>query len=124
MRLYSASKPTSTVDSNWIYWTKSHFKNIKSDSNQISALLYITKNKEIEIIYKPTPIINDSTGEFEGIMGNMYDDGSTPAIIKVDGDDVGSCTTIQVFPDVPDAFRPEIFSPRGFCPGNRMGICQ
>ena len=107
MRLYSASKPTSTVNANWVYWTKSNFKNIESDSNQISALLYITKNKEIEIIYKPTPIINDSTGELEGIMGNMFDDGSTPAIIKIEGDDVGSCSTIQVFPDVPEAFRPE-----------------
>ena len=108
MRLYSASKPPSPINSDWIHWTnKSHFKNIEADSNQISALLFITRNKEIEIIYKPTPIINDANDQFEGIMGNMFDDGSTPAIIKIDGDDIGACTTIQVFPDLPEAFRPE-----------------
>ena len=105
MRLYSVSKPPSTINADWIHWTKSHFKTIEADS--ISALLFITRNKEIEIIYKPTPIINDDNGGFEGIMGNMFDDGSTPAIIKIHGDDIGSCTTIQVFPDLPDAFRPE-----------------
>jgi hypothetical protein len=105
MRLYSVSKPPSAISADWIHWTKSNFKTIEADS--ISALLFITRNKEIEIIYKPTPIINDANGGFEGIMGNMFDDGSTPAIIKIDGDDIGSCTTIQVFPDLPSAFRPE-----------------
>jgi hypothetical protein len=93
------------MSAGWIHWTKSHFKTI--ETNSISALLFITRNKEIEIIYKPTPIINDANGELEGIMGNMFDDGSTPAIIKIDGDDIGSCTTIQVFQDVPVKFRPE-----------------
>ena len=105
MRLYSLSKPPSTVNANWIQWSKPHYKNIDADS--ISALLFITRNKEIEIIYKPTPIINDANGALEGIMGNMFDDGSTPAIIKIDGDDIGSCTTIQVYPDLPEAFHPE-----------------
>ena len=105
MRLYSVSKPPSTMSAEWIHWTKSHFKTIEADS--ISALLFITRNKEIEIIYKPTPIINDANDQLEGIMGNMFDDGSIPAIIKIDGDDIGSCTTIQVYSDLPEAFRPE-----------------
>ena len=74
------------MSADWIHWTKSHFKTIKADS--ISALLFITRNKEIEIIYKPTPIINDANGGFEGIMGNMFEDGSTSAIIKIDSDNM------------------------------------
>ena len=113
MRLYSATKPPSPINSDWIYWTnKSHFKNIEADSNQISALLFITRNKEIEIIYKPTPIINDANDQFEGIMGNMFNDGSTPAIIKIDDDDIGACTTIQVFPDLPERFARNSLSSR------------
>jgi len=105
MRLYSTSKTPSPINSDWIQWTKTNFKNIDADS--ISALLFITRNKEIEIIYKPTPIINDANGKLEGIMGNMFDDGSTPAIIKIDSGDIGSCTTIKVFDEVPEKFRPE-----------------
>jgi hypothetical protein len=38
----------------------------------------------------------------------MLDDGSTPVIIKIDGDEVGSCFTIQNFMDIPKTFCPEI----------------
>jgi hypothetical protein len=31
----------------------------------------------------------------------MYEKRSTPAIIKIDGDKVGSCSTIQNFTDIP-----------------------
>jgi len=94
------------VDVDWIYWTKSHFKSINPDLHQISALLYITRKKEIEILFKPTPVI-DHEEKLEGIIGNMLNEGSTPAIIKIDGDDIGSCTTIQIFADAPKTFHPE-----------------
>ena len=59
MRQYSISKPLSTVNTDWIYWTTPHLKDIDQDSNQIAALLFITRKEEIEVLYKPTPIIND-----------------------------------------------------------------
>ncbi len=37
----------------------------------------------------------------------MLDNRSTPAIVTVNGDKVGSCFTIQNFKDIPEAFRPE-----------------
>jgi hypothetical protein len=37
----------------------------------------------------------------------MFDEGSTPAIIRIDGEDLGSCTTIQIFSDIPETFCPE-----------------
>ncbi len=101
------SKPPSDVDRDWIFWTHSEFKKIAPDSNKIAALLYITRKKEIEIIYRPTPII-DNGDHLLGIIGNMLDDGSIPAIVKVNGEDIGLCSTIQNFIDIPEIFRPEI----------------
>ena len=37
----------------------------------------------------------------------MLNEGSTPTIINVDGNDIGSCSMIQIFPDIPETFFPE-----------------
>ena len=102
-------KPTFTVDPDWIYWTQSHFTSIAPDSQQISALLFITRKKEIQILFKPTPVVT-SEGKLEGIIGNMFDEGSTPAIIRIDGEDIGSCTMIQIFPTFPRRFARKVLS--------------
>ena len=73
---------------------------------QISSLLFITRKKEIEILFEPTPVVT-SEGKLEGIIGNMFDEGSTPAIIRIDGEDIGSCMTIRIFPNIPETLRPE-----------------
>jgi hypothetical protein len=39
---------------------------------------------------------------------HIYDEGSTPAIIKIDDDEVRSCSTIQNFTDIPKNIHPEI----------------
>ncbi len=101
------SKPPSVVDCNWIYWSRSDFKGINPDSNKNAALLFVTRKKEIEIIYKPTPVVDDA-GNLQAILGNMLDNRSNPAIIKIDGDEVGSCFTIQKNLDIPENFCPEI----------------
>jgi hypothetical protein len=96
MRLYMNSKPPLVVDCDWIYWSRSGFKCIDPDSNKNAALLFVMRRKEIEIIYKPTPVVDDA-GNLQAILGNMLDDESTPAIIKIDADEVESCFTIQFF---------------------------
>ena len=78
MRTYSKSKPSSALDPNWPSWSTQELGNIDPDSAKIAALLCIKKNKELCLIYKPTPIkINDGT--ISGIIGNMFNDGSLPA---------------------------------------------
>jgi hypothetical protein len=104
MRSYTSSKPPSTVNPEWIYWSTKDLQN--PDSNQIAAFLFVTRKKEVCLLYKPMPIIND--GKFAGFMGNMFDEGSTPAIITIDGDEVGSCFAIEYFNGIPEEFRPEI----------------
>jgi hypothetical protein len=97
MRLYMNSKPPQWwIASGSSYWSRSNFKDINPDSNKNAALLFVTRRKEIEIIYKPIPVVDDA-GNLQAILGNMLDDGITPAIIKIDGDKVRSCFTIQIF---------------------------
>ena len=107
MKSQSLSKLLSFVDPEWIYWSTSNFAKNDPDSNQIVALLYLMRKKEISILFKPTPILNHE-GKLLGILGNLLNKASTPVITKIDANEVGSCFTIQNFNDIPDEFCPEI----------------
>ena len=76
------------------------------ESNQISALLYLNRKKEVSFLFKPTPILNHE-GKLIGILGNLLDKASTPVITKIDTEEVGSCFTIQNFNNITEEFRPE-----------------
>ena len=107
MRNYIKYKPHLIVKQGWIFWSTPNFKTISPDSEQIAALLFINKKKEIGIIYRPTPVVSTDS-KLPGIIGNMLEEGSTPAIIKIDGKEVGFCFTIQNYKEIPKIFCPEI----------------
>jgi hypothetical protein len=108
MRNYIYSKPPSAVDPGWLYWTTPEFKKMNPDSDQVAAFLFVTRKKEIGVLYKPTPVLDADKNKLLSIIGNMLEEGSTPAIIKIDGGEIGSCFTIQIFDDIPKNFRPKI----------------
>ena len=58
------------------------------------ALVVIGKKGLINIIHKPTPVLN-SLGKLEAIVGNIHDMKSTQSIFKIEGDEVGSCFAIE-----------------------------
>jgi hypothetical protein len=103
MRSYTSSKLPSTVNPEWIYWSTKDLQN--PDSNQIAAFLFVTRKKEVCLLYKPMSIISD--GKFTGFIGNMFDEGSTPAIITIDGDEVGSCFAIEYLTESLKSFVPK-----------------
>jgi hypothetical protein len=105
---YIYSKPPSAINQGWFYWTTPDFQKINPDLDQVAALIFITRKKEIGIIYKPTPVLDAEKKKLLRIIGNMLEEGSTPAIIKIDGGEIESCFTIQVFEDIPQNYRPEI----------------
>jgi hypothetical protein len=43
MQSYSSSKPSSVVDSDWIYWSTSDYAQIDPHSDKIAALLFLTQ---------------------------------------------------------------------------------
>ena len=102
--LYSKSKPPSKVDEGWSYWSNEDLSKIDQDS--ISALVVIGKKGSINIIYKPTPVLN-SLGKLEAIVGNIHDMKSTQSIFKIEGDEVGSCFAIEKHENIPMNHRPE-----------------
>ena len=59
------------------------------------------------MIYKPTPVFNDRN-ELTAIIGNMFNESSSPAFFKINKDDIGSCYAIPTHNTVPMKFRPEI----------------
>ncbi len=95
-----------TIDANWlISWTVKHFANI--DKNQVAALFFVTRRKDVGLIFKSTPVkLDDST--LISLIGNMFDEKSTPAFIKIEGEEISSCCIIQESAEVPNKFCPEI----------------
>ena len=106
VRYYTASNPQSVVDPSWIFWSRNDFARDLAPE-QVSSLLFITRKKEICVIYKPTPVFNERN-ELIAIIGNMFDESSSPAFFKIDKDDIGSCYAIREHNKVPTEFRPEI----------------
>ena len=102
---YTVSKPPSAVNPKWIFWSKSDFKRgITSD--KVSSVVFITCKKEVFVIYKPTPITNERD-ELIFIIGNMFDESSSPAFFKIDQDKIGSCYAILEHTKIPAEFCPE-----------------
>ena len=58
------------------------------------------------MIYKPTPITNERD-ELIFIIGNMFDESSSPAFFKIDQDKIGSCYAILEHTKIPAEFCPE-----------------
>jgi hypothetical protein len=106
MFLYTVSKPPSVINPEWIFWSKNEFgQGIAPE--QVSSLLFITRKKEICALYKPTPVFNDRN-KLNAIIGNMFNESSSPAFFKINKDEIGSCYAIRDFNLVPAEFRPEI----------------
>ncbi len=89
MVLYTVSKPPSAINPEWIFWSKNEFGQGIAPK-QVSSLLFITRKKEICVLYKPTPIFNNRN-ELNAIIGNMFDKSSSPAFFKIDKDEIGLC---------------------------------
>ena len=102
---YTASKPPSVVNPEWIFWSKSDFKQGLAPDD-VSSVIFITRKKEVSVIYKPTPVINERD-ELISIIGNMFDESSSPAFFKIDQDEIGSCYAILEHAKIPAYFRPE-----------------
>jgi hypothetical protein len=66
----------------------------------------VTHKKEISVIYVLTPVIDKD--ELVCLIGNMFDESSSPAFFKIDSDKIGSCCAIIEHPKIPHEFCPEI----------------
>ena len=107
-RSYLASKPAPNPQlSGFLTWTKSDFAAILADSNKIAALAGIDREHELVVIYRPLPI-KSPAGDFIAIAGNMSNEQSEPAFIKINEDCIGSSFAIQNHLEIPLAIRSEI----------------
>ncbi len=90
---YTVSKPPSAVNPEWIFWSKNDFqRNLASD--EASSVISVTHKKEISVVYMPTPVIDKD--ELACLIGNMFDESSSPAFFKIDGSSGALMTLIDV----------------------------
>ena len=69
--------------------------------------MFVTKKKNIGVIYKPTLIVSD-TGTTDGILGNAYDEGSAPAVVKIDSDELGFYAAVRMSGNIHEVkYRPK-----------------
>jgi hypothetical protein len=53
---YLTLKPPSKIDPNWITWSLNDFTNLDPHSKSVAALIYVTRKRDIGVIFKPTPM--------------------------------------------------------------------
>jgi hypothetical protein len=104
---YLTPKPPSQIDTNWITWSLNDFANLDPHSKSVTALIYVTREGDIGMIFKPTPV-KDQDGKLKGIVGNIFNKKSAPAFTKISSDDISSCFAIQQHSEIPIKFCPEI----------------
>ena len=102
---YTISMPPSLVTPEWIFWSRLEFQRSLTP-DEVSSIIFITHKKEISVIYKPTPVTDKD--ELVCIIGNMFDESSSPAFFKIDLDKIGLCCAILKHSKIPAEFRPEI----------------
>ena len=100
MVCHTASKPTSVVNPEWIFWSKNDYGQSIAPK-QVSSLLFITRKKEI------FPVFN-VRNELTAIIGNTFDESSSPALFRINKDKVGSYYAIRELNSVPTEFHPKI----------------
>ena len=103
---YTASKIPSVINPKWIFWLKNEFGQGLAPK-QVSSLLFISRKKEICMIYKPTPVFNDRN-KLTAIIGSMFDESSSPSFFKIGKDNIGFCYAIRNHNKVPMKIRPKI----------------
>ncbi len=107
-RSHTASKPAPNPPlSGFLTWTKSDFAAIPADSNNMAALAGIDRENELVVIFRPLPI-KSPAGDLIAIAGNMSDERSKPAFIKINKDCIGFSFVIQNHREIPLAICPEI----------------
>ncbi len=101
---YLTLKPPSKIDPNWITWSLNDFANLDPHSKSVAALMiYVTRKRDIGMIFKPTPV-KDWDSKLQGIIGNIFNKISAPALMKINGDEIGSCFAIQQHSKIPTKF--------------------
>jgi hypothetical protein len=58
------------INPNWITWSLSNFANLDPHSKSVAALIYVTRKRDIGVIFKPTPV-KDQGSKLKGIIGNI-----------------------------------------------------
>jgi len=106
---YLASKPAPNPQqlSGFLTWTKHDFAAIRENSNVIAALVGIDSKNDLVVIFAPVPI-QSPAGDLIAIAGNMYNDRSEPAFIKINKECIGHSYVIQNHMEIPLAIRPKI----------------
>ena len=104
---YTVSNPPPAVTPEWSFWSRLDFQRSLA-SDEVSSIIFITHKKEISMIYKPTPVTDKD--ELVCIIGNMFDESSSPAFFKIDLDEIGSCCAILKHPKIPPNSVPRLLS--------------
>ena len=106
---YLALKPAPNPQqlSGFLTSTKHDFAAIQENSNIIAALAGIDSENELVVIFAPVPI-QSPAGDLIAIAGNMNNEKSEPAFIKINKECIGHSYVIQNHLEIPLAIRPEI----------------
>ena len=128
--------PTSYLDSSdppdieirgWLGWSQEQLLGMTGDT-YIAALLGIARSGDVQMIYKPIVVKNES-GEPIAIVGNASHDKSEPSFVYIEACSIGNYYLIEKMESIPQEIRPPTCLPAGYLAksawedGQNIGIC-
>ena len=126
--LDSSPPPEMSID-DWLGWSVDDLVRISNDDTYIAALVGINRSGDIQNIYKPIVVKDDSSGKIKAIIGNgsKYKTNPGPVYIKSDG--LGSVYLLEKLPKMPTELCPPNPLPKAYITAtawedtNDVGIC-
>jgi hypothetical protein len=103
---YLDSSPPPEISINdWLGWSSDDLESINNDDTYIAALMSIYQSGDVQNIFKPFPIKDDS-GETKAIIGNGSQCKTKPNFVYIKSSGLGSIYLMVKLSKMPPEIRP------------------
>ena len=108
----NSSPPPEISINNWLGWSTNNLVKINNDDTYIAALVGINCSGNIQNIYKPM-VVKDDSGKTKAIIGNGSQYKTKPSSVYIESDGLGSVYLLEKLSKIP----PKICPPQSFAQG-------
>ncbi len=111
--LDSSPPPEMSID-DWLGWSVDNLVRISNDDTYIAALVGINRSSDIQNIYKPIVVKDDSSGKIKAIIGNGSKYKTNPGPVYIKSDSLGSVYLLEKLPKMPSKLCPSNPLPKAY----------
>jgi hypothetical protein len=111
---YLNSSPPPEISINiWLGWSTNNLVKINNDDTYIAALVGINRSGNIQNIYKPI-VVKDDSGKTKAIIGNGSQYKTKPSSINIESNGLDSIYLLEKLSIIPPGIRPPNPLPKAY----------